>query len=286
MIDPTPWIGPAFEVLRKLKESGYLGSGGGMLKRTYDLLVNGELQIAVFGAGGTGKSTLAELLLHCDPQMINPDYRMSFEVERQKIPGDVSARFQVVPGQDGYVSTEWEKVFHSIRNARRALIFNVVAFGYHTYGEQGKFNATEAPEKYFGEIWRNEFEAYAEARRQKEVELLTILSGRLKEIRLPVRMVTIVTKEDLWWSEINRVRSFYEGAYLQCLTGIQTSRSQANLSFQHSFATVSQVHANFDMFRLGERRVVKPTAEGYDNALHLASVLKLLQLYTQLLKGK
>jgi hypothetical protein len=285
LMDPTGYLAPAYEILKIMKEAGYLDSNMSRVKRTFNYLVSGELQVAVFGAGGTGKSTLAELLLHSDPQLLNPKYNMSFELERKRIPGDISARFQVVPGQEGYIKTEWRKAFDAVKGARRALIFNVVANGYHTYGEQGRLTAIEAPKEFFSEDWKEHFANYVVERRIKEIDLLKVLCTQLETVKIPIRMTTVVTKEDLWWSEIEQVSAFYEGEYLHIIQSLNEKRQSKGLNFHHNFAPVSQVHANLDVFRLGERRVVKEISSGYDSALHLASVYRLLQQFDQQLKA-
>src|SRR5438105_3969285 len=69
-------------------------------------LRRGHLKIGIFGAGGTGKTTLANLLSgKLDLGSRIGPYEESYEVDRISLPGNLVCTMLVAPGQEHRVHT-------------------------------------------------------------------------------------------------------------------------------------------------------------------------------------
>jgi hypothetical protein len=80
-------------------------------------------------------------------------------------------------------------------------------------------------------------------------------------------MVTLVTKQDLWWSQRHEVKAFYEtGAYNALINDLRKHKGEAN--FSHDFISAS---LNLLNFKTEDGTVLTKTVAGYDNALRIAN---------------
>lgn len=118
-------------------------------------------------------------------------------------------------------------------------------------------------------------------RKQEEIE-------RLKEIVIPVKMakaiptlmLTLITKQDLWWEGREAVKSHYQNsAYNDVIKEIVETRGTAN--FSHEYLSTSLIINNF---KSGANELLKPVSAGYDQALqfgHLNDVFKKIDSFCQ-----
>ncbi|WP_299701533.1 hypothetical protein [uncultured Tateyamaria sp.] len=283
MIDPTPYVGPAYELYKGLREKGVGRSAHSRFRRTINWIKSGNTQVAIFGAGGTGKSTLGKLILSGDPSSVDPTYDMSDHLERINLPGERSAQFLIVPGQADYQKTEWRKAYDRLNSARSLLVINVVAYGLHAVGGKSELEREAIPDEFFGADREAAYATYAKDRLQTEQELHEAVLSEISGIKKPIRYLTIVTKENLWWRSYDQVRQHYGAAYTDVLRAATAAFAKRGVEFSYSFLPVAQTHSNLVVERASERAVLKSVAEGYDMALHLASVARLLDKFDELI---
>lgn len=117
---------------------------------------------------------------------------------------------------------------------------------------------------------------YLTARRKIELDTIRDLTSRLIDAENKVWMITLVTKQDLWWKERETVREHYTvGEYNDCIEKVLAQRGRQN--FQHEYLSASLVLSNF---RAGDEGILVPITEGYDQNLqfvhldHLANTLE------------
>ncbi|NDW53145.1 hypothetical protein [Aliiroseovarius sp. PrR006] len=253
-------------------------------KRTLDAILNGETQIAVLGAGGTGKSTFAHVITSDNPLHFDSTYESDIEQKNVQFPGKVSARLLVAPGQARYVSEVWPRIFDTLEKKKSLAIINLVAFGYHSFDlssfeEFELFTPGMSEEKFL--------EAYLEQRRGIELERLHALKDGISEVKRNVWMMTVVGKQDLWWSSREKVIKHYTDAdgseYAQLLAEIENDLGARGLAFSHHFVPVSHVVSNF----LGpDGQILAPTSAGYDLDEHIKHLYNLTRRFNDLLEGK
>jgi hypothetical protein len=94
-------------------------------------------------------------------------------------------------------------------------------------------------------------------------------------------MITLVTKQDLWWGEQAEAKAFYtEGRYGEIIGEIEHERGALN--FRHEYVPVALLRSNFAP---GTGDVLKPTTGGYDDEILLAHQVHLLRLIDGLTQG-
>jgi energy-coupling factor transporter ATP-binding protein EcfA2 len=100
-------------------------------------LKRGTLSIAVFGPGGTGKSTLGQYLIGKLPQGGNGSYRESLDIEVREVDG-LGCHLLVAPGQPRRRKTHFPKLFADISSGKTTGIINVVSYGCHSFATELK----------------------------------------------------------------------------------------------------------------------------------------------------
>ena len=94
-------------------------------------------------------------------------------------------------------------------------------------------------------------------------------------------MLTVVTKQDLWWEERDVVKKHYEsGTYMRFLDALKESKGTQN--FHHEFVSASLVMNNL-CSDSGE--ILFPTARGYDENLQIAHQKHLIDTLHDLIKA-
>lgn len=253
-------------------------------RRTLDYLKNGETQIAVLGAGGTGKSTFGKLITAENPLLLDSKYQPNIEQEQVKFPGGVSALLLVAPGQKRYVKEVWPKIFQRIESKRSLGIVNIVAYGYHS----SDLNSFEDFGVYQTGMSNEDFlKIYLVDRRREEMERLLSLQQGLEKVKRDVWMITIVAKQDIWWNDKKDVTEYYlnssDGSYNSVLEEISRDFSEKGFTFSHHFIGASQVMSNL---MAPDGTVLAPTAAGYDLDEHLKHLHNLIRRFNELLEGK
>ena len=275
------WV-PTLSVLQTLSEVGAsVWAKSSYFQRQYKRFIHratkGKLMVPVFGAGGVGKSTTARFL----SGMLNPlappqKYAESISTEKDyHFPGNIVAQFVVPPGQEMRVSAHWPDLQRKVAAGKSKGIINLVSYGYHSFMiEDFKLH------KFYkaGMTAASFMDEYTKERRGLELKLLDEIIAAAKFTPKPLWMLTVVTKQDLWWDRHDTVKDYYEnGPYSERLAEIEKQVGKSR--FQHEFVPSSLVVSNFCS---GDGTVLVPTCQGYDQSLHVAALTALLQSFEKL----
>jgi hypothetical protein len=239
-------------------------------------LVHGTTRVAVFGAGGTGKTTLGQFLNgRLDTDQTAGPYIESLTLESVKVAGDIPALLSVVPGQARHRNVTWAELFRDLTSGRSCRIINVVSWGYHASGlEQsghGVHRAGATDEEFRA--------AYFADSRNEEIAALRALVPHLSATPDKLRMITLVTKQDLWWDERQAVKRFYQsGPYEDEIAQIRQVKGAAN--FQHTYLSCALIEQNL---RMADGFMLAPTVAGYDDPLRVDNLKKVASVIEQMI---
>lgn len=268
-----------------------------------------ERKIYVCGAGGTGKSSAGEFLKtgKVDQRRI---YYASGITEKYDFRNDPHSSIYVVPGQKEDHEGEWDDMFQKITQGKVRGVVNVVSYGYHvkrvtSYADTSAYKELRNERGTEGEttveIPTSLFIArYNRKNRKRERDLLRELIPYFRAARQKPWLVTLVTKQDLWWNERQEVRYHYEGEkdasnekekdrkeqdkeerYREV---IDEFRREIGPDFRHIYASVSFVIQNF---WLGERSpLLALNCEGYDQGLQFANQNDFVWRLSQMTTGR
>lgn len=236
-----------------------------LLRKLRFLLTRGRLSIIVFGPTGVGKSTLGDFLCQGREYAVGRgNYVPSVTVEEYALPGEVFCKVLVPPGEAQNRTYVWSDLFEELSDDRSVGVVNVVAFGYHTFREKG-YRETE----YYKEgMAQDDFmQAYMDHCRREELKVIRQLTPRICDTPGKLWMITLVTKQDLWWDRRRLVREYYEqGEYGEQIKQIRDEKGAAG--FRHEYLSASLIMENF---LSGADELLAPTVEGYDQKLQVAN---------------
>jgi hypothetical protein len=238
-------------------------------RKIWKLLTDGYLRLLVFGPGGTGKTTLGRVL-EGDFDPSRTEYEESLALENFSVPGDVFGTILVPPGQEVRQERHWPELYDLLRDGESGGIINVVAYGYHSVKEFDYENT-----KFFQEgMSKDDFlEAHLEGSRAREVDVIETLCPRLKDAPGDLWMITLVTKQDLWWDRRSEVEAWYrEGPYDSVIRDIARSRGRQN--FSHEYLSSSLVIHNLVD---GKGETLASTVSGYGEPEKYAHLQRLEQ---------
>jgi hypothetical protein len=215
-----------------------------------------KLNVVICGAAGTGKSTLGRLLSgEFGRQDILHPYQASFKSEELEVDSETPTSVLVLPGQP----TFWGEELKKIANNRVDLLINVVSYGYHSMRNQLNYQSILGYQQ--GMTPREMMVSHVEGARLIEIELLHQLKPHLLVAnKKKVLMITLVTKQDLWWPNRYEVTNYYKNYVYNDV--IQEIRNQlGQLNFSHEYFSASLLTENF---RDGAGELMAPVSEGYD----------------------
>jgi hypothetical protein len=261
------WIEPISTVITAAELANKLAASSSFIRKHANRLIyrikNGDLVVPIFGAGGAGKSTAARMLAGEDPLDVVAAYDESWWIEPVKLKGDIPGTILVAPGQIVRADRAWPELFQYVIAGAAIGVINVVSFGFHSfniesYKEHDLFETGMSLDQFLI--------VYLRARRALEVDMLEKLIHGLSAARNPMWMVTLVTKQDLWWDKRLEVKDFYEnGPYSKKID--EFARSLGQRAFQHESLPVSLTIGNMST-PSGE--TIANTVSGYDMARHVS----------------
>lgn len=277
-------LDPAKLALELAKAVGKWDTLRNYAKRNYDWIAKGETQVAIFGAGGTGKTTFSKVMTSENPLLVDTTYESNVTQKNVMFPGEVSAKLLVAPGQERYIEDVWPDLFKAMENRRSLAVINLVGFGYHHFD----VDSFQAFGVYKEGMNRDDFlAAYLDDRREVEIDGLKAVAKGMKEVEADVWMLTVVAKQDLWWDDRERVQQHYfstkEDCYSRILQDINDDMHERNLRFSHHFIGASQALANFNG---PDGLPLKLTCAGYDLDEHRKHLYNYIRRFNDLLEGK
>lgn len=236
--------------------------------------------ILILGPGGVGKTTLGRFLSGNEdrsPFASPPVYNESTSVERyvMKPEGGLEAKIVVPPGQEHRRPRDWEGLYSDLREGYFHGIIFLVAYGYDSLGRiRWKEHIlarkhTEQPAF---------MKAYLERQRKEELNVLKEIASHVQECNTKLWLMTLVGKEDLWYSERPAVLKHYEtGAYGKVIRKLE--QAKGNEVFKHELVLASLVISNFTS-SVGE--TLAPNQAGYDRVLQVNSLRRLVEVFDSL----
>ena len=256
-------IGLAFNENSKLVKNALIG-----LRRQ---LNRGNIVIAVFGAGGVGKTTLGRMLSTDLATISQPtSYQESRDNETFWLASNPAQNVLIAPGQSRRMEQHAPIIRSELSKAKRAcVVVHVAAYGYHALTSGSKIPDVKA------------FDDYLRRNKEREIEIVKEIATflRLNETP-PVRMITLITKQDLWWTESDAVIAHYESGEYQ--TAIETiAQAKGTQRFQHEYAYAALCHQNF---KQSDGVVIKQTVAGYDDELRIGALTGLFDLMERFTK--
>jgi ethanolamine utilization protein EutP (predicted NTPase) len=247
------------------------------VQRVFKQLQSGKLKIAIFGAGGTGKTTLGNILAgKASANNVLSQYQESISIDRVKLEGNTPGQVLIVPGQEPR-QDKWDEVLSAVIDGQVSLIINVVSYGYHSFED---IDYQSHPLYQVGMSERIFATTYAENRRIREIEALQAMESHLKIAKSKrVLMLTLVTKQDLWWQSRELVKDHYQnGGYNQIINSIQLKKGSDG--FQHEYVSTCLAIENFIS---GSNELLWPNTEGYDERLKVTNNNKFYAVINSLL---
>jgi hypothetical protein len=249
------------------------------LTRLWNRLRHGHMCLAAFGLGGVGKTTLGHLLTgDTEADDLSPAYSESLVAERYALEGELVCSLLVPPGQERRLEERPQVELRRRIAAGDAVgVINVVSYGYHSFAEIGferhkLYQPGMSPEEFL--------KVYIAARRRDEMRALEALKPYLTAAPSRVWMLTLVTKQDLWWAERREVSEHYSaGEYQAQIDDITRQRGVQN--FTHRVVSASLVWNNF---RDGEGKVLATTTAGYEQSVRAANLKRSLTTIHDLLE--
>lgn len=246
-----------------VKIGASLYANKGVIRKQVDRIINrvvdGTLNIIVFGPSGVGKTTLAHCLgIH---ELKNFEYDMSLGIDEYKLKGTRPGILTVAPGHERARKQWWGQLFGRVAKGGVNGIINVVASGYHSIGGKESYQKSSF---FKNGMTPSEFvEAHVAGMKEVELEIMRDLTARIMYAPDELWMLTLVTKQDLWWPDRDGVEAHYaEGQYNDMIEEIVKYRGLQN--FHHEYRSVSLVPVNF---RTGADEILAETAQGYDQTL-------------------
>jgi ABC-type dipeptide/oligopeptide/nickel transport system ATPase component len=236
-----------------------------MMRRVGLLLLQGNVQVAVFGEGGSGKSTLGAFLSGAlDTDEGARSYKETITVENFGIAGSTPAKLIVPPGQEARRPGNWDQLFGLLSSGSASRIINLVSWGYlATELEKarvlpGKTVASDAELRH----------DYLSDGRDRELKALQQLIPHIRSASKPIHMITFVNKQDLWWNDRYEAVDYYkQGPYNGLIQEVLDYKGVQG--FQHDIVSAALIQQNL---RTGDGFEIASTAAGYDDALRVANL--------------
>lgn len=255
---------------------------GGMQRglRLYDFIVNGTFKVALLGAGGVGKSSLIKALVQGDQGAAENDYRITDRAKTIKLDGPMSVTFLDSGGQVDYREERTAAILSQFDSRGRVMLIFASALGYNAYPVSlGK--SVVPPSFWSG---GQSLQWIRVMHMQQELLALSELLDQLKALKKDVTILTVFTKQDLWYGEAVNARAYYHGRVEPILKEFQMTRRDKGAT-RLSAKPVSLVHQNLSIVDGDDFKVLAPVSQGYDLSMHAASFSALRAEFDELLGG-
>jgi hypothetical protein len=248
-----------------------------ILKRLRRKILRGTWRVPVFGDGGTGKTTLGQFLSgELTADVAIGGYRESIDKKEFSLKGEIPCILLIPPGQKRRRPSTWQALFRLLSAGKAKGLINVVSWGYHS--TELEYNRHEVYRQGIDEPeYINNFLTY---NRNGEIRALNELAPHLTAAEGKIWMITLVTKQDLWWPERYNVEKYYkDGEYDKCIQRIISVKGAEN--FSHNYYSVSLILENL---RTKDGNVLASTTSGYDQQIKTANLTNFLKGLNDLIR--
>jgi len=227
-----------------------------------------ESKILIIGPGGVGKSTTAKLLAgEYDAQLNIPSsYNESIGLEHFSLRDDPNVGLVVPPGQSHRRDATWNTIQSAIAAGEYGGAIILASYGFHTLGKISykRHRLYQGNDEAF-------LSAFLEDSRREEIRVLERLSPFLSSNPNDFWLLSLVTKQDLWWRWNDAVGEHYRtGVYGQQVDKLV--RTVGAQRFRHELVLGSMVISNF-VTGVGE--LIAETASGYEQQMQVESLHRL-----------
>ncbi len=236
-----------------------------------------ERGVLILGAGGVGKTTLASLLSGKLDGRELAEYTESVGTEEFTLEENTKVQIIVPPGQSWRRPSTWDVLLERVRQGEFRGIVLIGAFGHHAIGDFSYKNHKLYDHQRGLEGFLT---SYVDECRKQEELILKQLCSNVSLCEKPIWLLTLVSKQDLWWDERDKVEAYYSSGKYGDLVQKCLGRKSEN-AFRHECSFVSLVIRNLETGR-GER--LKATVAGYDTPTQQKSLEKLLDTITALME--
>jgi len=226
--------------------------------------------IVILGAGGTGKSTLGQILSGTYEPLLDAvePYSESIGVEEYSLKDDPKVELVVPPGQPHRRDTTWEDLLTELSRGELRGVVLVSAYGFHSLGE--------IPAEFIGMQSENTqafLDEYTRQQRGEEIEVLERVLAHVGRSGKRTWLVSVVTKRDLWWPERADVEYYYsKGKYGELVNAFSASVNRR--LFRHELVFLS---LTINRFQTSRGELLRNNAAGYDHPLHYESQRRLFE---------
>jgi hypothetical protein len=200
-------------------------------------------------------------------------YRESVDLETFALSDDPDVEVVVAPGQLYRRASTWPELLVQVSSGvfRGVILMN--AFGYHTFSTP----SYRSHQLYQGS--KPEFmKAFFSDRLADEIRVLKQLVPHLSACRQKVWLLSLVAKQDLWWTRQGAVEEHYHrGEYAREVATI--AHSLGDHTFRHEVVLLSLIIRNLETL-VGES--LAETEAGYDMKRLTESLQHLVNVFTGL----